>query len=76
MPIDRSGKDQMGYPLRKQLKGFSDLDIEIARELAKVAGFEWDCVYQDPAVTGKRFLRSAKIARQHIERHNQQSKDR
>lgn len=67
MPIDRSGKDQMGYPLKKQLAGYTDGDIEAARLLAKDAGFAWDCVYSDPAVTGKRFLKSAKIVREYIE---------
>lgn len=66
MAIDRSGKDQMGYSLKKQLKGYTDLDIEAARLLAKAAGFEWDCVYSDPAVTGKRFLSSAKIVREFL----------
>lgn len=69
MAIDRRGKDQMGYPLKRQLKGYTDLDIEAARALAKDAGFEWDCVYSDPAVTGKRFLRSAKIVREYLEAH-------
>jgi len=57
----------MGYPLEKQLAGYTDLDIEAARVLAKAAGFEWDCVYSDPAVTGKRFLQSAKLVREFIE---------
>ena len=65
--IDRKGKDCMGYSLRTQLKGYTDLDIEAARVLAKDAGYQWDCVYEDPAVTGKRFLQSAKLVRQFIE---------
>jgi hypothetical protein len=65
--IDRRGKDMMGYPLKRQLKDYTDLDIEAARVLAKEAGYEWDCVYTDPAVTGKRFLKSAKIVRQFLE---------
>jgi hypothetical protein len=65
--IDRSGVDCMGYDLVKQLDGFSDLDIEAARELAKDAGYQWDCVYTDPAVTGKRFLKAAKRVREFLE---------
>jgi hypothetical protein len=67
MAIDRRGKDMMGYPLKRQLKNYTDLDIEAARVLAKEAGYEWDCVYTDPAVTGKRFLKSARIVRQFLE---------
>lgn len=47
-PFDRSGEDMMGYPLEKQLAGYTDLDIEVARALAKDHGYEWDCVYVEP----------------------------
>jgi hypothetical protein len=65
--IDRRGKDCMGYSRKKQLSGYSDADIEAARLLAKAAEYEWDCVFEDPAVAGKRFLRSAKIVREYLE---------
>lgn len=64
--IDRSGKDCMGYDLVKQLDGFTDDDIRAAQALAKAADYRWDCVMEDPAVTGKRFLQSAKIVRESL----------
>lgn len=66
-PIDRSGEDCMGYSREQQLAGYTDDDIEAARLLAKEAGYEWDCVFGDPAVTGARFLKSAKIVRVYLE---------
>jgi hypothetical protein len=62
--IDRSGKDGMGYPRTKGLAGFTDDDIGAARVLARNANFEWDCVFEDPLVTGKRFLRQARTVRE------------
>lgn len=65
--IDRSGEDCMGYSREQQLAGYTDDDIEAARLLARAAGYEWDCVFGDPAVTGDRFLQSAKIVRVYLE---------
>lgn len=61
----------MGYPLERQLDGFTDLDIEAARALAKKAGYRWDCVYEDPKVHGRRFLESAKTVREFIAAYEQ-----
>ncbi|MBP2498426.1 hypothetical protein ABID82_005112 [Methylobacterium sp. PvP062] len=65
--IDRSGKDCMGYPLEQQLDGFTDEDIGAARVLARNANFQWDCVLEDPKVTGRRFLEQARTVRETLE---------